>query len=196
MSDEIVLQADEALEANQYVELGPNYAKFKEDTPYEVWAHVVSRLQGAEKSLRWWIGDALRFGERKYGEMYAQALEETTYTYGTLRNSVYVADKYSELSFRNDNCSFRQHEIAAALEPDERSEVLEMAAEKGWSHKELREEVRERRMLPAGAKVSKTPEEDSDVEEGEEKAQSMMICPLCHGDGIVASGTKVKKVRG
>ncbi len=40
-------------------------------------------------------------------------VEATGYSYGTLRNSVYVAEKYEDLSLRNDNCPFSFHEIAA-----------------------------------------------------------------------------------
>ena len=48
--------------------------------------------------------DWLAFGERKYGEMYKQALELLDKDYGVLRNAVYVSGKV-ELSRRHDNLS-------------------------------------------------------------------------------------------
>jgi len=137
------------IDASPYVEMGETYLKFEDGTPFEVWSAVTQQLVRAERSIRWWIGDAIRFGEHKYGEKYAQAIEATGYSYGTLANSVYVAGKYDDFSLRNENCTFRQHEITAPLEPVERAEVLETALVKGWTEKQLREEVRERRTLPA-----------------------------------------------
>ena len=136
------------IDTSPYVEMGETYLKFEEETPFEVWSAVTSQLVKAEKSIRWWIGDALRFGERRYGETYAAAVEATGYSYGTLANSVYVAGRYPEPSSRNEDRSFRHHEIAAPLEPEERREVLEKAAEGGWTEGELITEVRERRGGP------------------------------------------------
>ena len=47
-------------------------------------------------------GDWLNYGERRYGEMYAQAVGDTGYENKTLQNAKYVAGVY-ELSLRSDN---------------------------------------------------------------------------------------------
>ena len=47
-----------------------------DSTTFEEWAAMGEWLQSAERSLMWWIGDWMRFGERKWGEKYAQALDE------------------------------------------------------------------------------------------------------------------------
>ncbi len=44
---------------------------------FEEWIQIGETLRTIKRSLLWWIGDWLNFGERKWGEMYAQALETT-----------------------------------------------------------------------------------------------------------------------
>ena len=41
------------------------------------WQAVGSYPQGAACSIQWCIGDWLNYGERRYGETYAQAIEAT-----------------------------------------------------------------------------------------------------------------------
>lgn len=144
---------DSALDSSPYVELGDKHLKFRDDTPYEVWAAAVKRLKSAEKAIQWWLGDALRFGERKYGEMYSQALEESDYSYGALRDVAWVAGRF-ELSRRRDNLPWSHHREVAALEPEEQEALLDQAVpppgetKPRMSSKELREHAREIRMLP------------------------------------------------
>lgn len=165
MLDKVNVTEVQTSEYVGYTEMGLNFA---EDTPYSVWEAVFTQLVSAEKSIRWWIGDALRFAEAHYGEKYTQALEGTPYTYGTLRNSVYVASKYSDMSCRHDDLPFGHHEAAASLEPDEREEVLLRASHGGWTQKQVREEVQERKALPATLG-------------GDTKAETILMkdCPLC-----------------
>lgn len=37
-----------------------------------------------EGAVQWWVGDWLNFGERKYGEKYAQGMDATGYAYQTV----------------------------------------------------------------------------------------------------------------
>lgn len=86
------------------------------------------------------IGDWIAYGEMHYGEQYAQALSETDYDYGTLRNFKYVASNVP-LSLRNDNLSFDHHRAVAPLEPDEQAEWLAKAEQGHLTAKQLREQV-------------------------------------------------------
>lgn len=108
-----------------------------EGMTFEEWQALGGTLQQMERSVMWWIGDWLRFGERKYGETYAQAVEETDYAEGTLRDAKWVAERY-EVSARADNLSWRHHREAAALPPAERAEVLARAAREGLSTREVK----------------------------------------------------------
>jgi hypothetical protein len=62
-------------------------------------------LKGAEGAVQFWIGDYLNYGERKYGEEYAQAVDgkrgNTWRTYARVSNRV-------QLSMRVDNLSVKR----------------------------------------------------------------------------------------
>jgi len=92
-------------------------------------------------------GDWLTFGERKYGEMYAQALDETDYEYKTLRDAKYVAGKVG-LSGRHDNLSFSHHKAVASLAPQEQKQWLDRAEDEGLTRDELRQGIKKSRKLP------------------------------------------------
>lgn len=51
----------------------------------------------------WWWGDALAFGERKYGEMYAQALQSSGYDYDTLVAATWVSSRVELLRRRSND---------------------------------------------------------------------------------------------
>lgn len=108
-----------------------------EGTSFDEWSALGRTLQQMEKSVMWWIGDWLRFGERKYGETYTQAIEATGYSYGTLANAKRVASTY-EISQRSENLSWSHHAEVAALPPSDREEVLTRAAAEGLSTRETK----------------------------------------------------------
>ena len=71
-----------------------------------------------QKHRMWWWGDWLRFGERKYGEMYSQAIDHSKLDYQTLANSTYVSGAV-EFSRRRENLSWSHHKEIASLEPED-----------------------------------------------------------------------------
>lgn len=121
---------------------------------FDEWQGLGERLKGVERSLMWWIGDWLRFGERKYGEMYAQAVDATDKSYETLKQAVYVAGAY-ELCDRSHNLSWTHHLQAASLPREERAQLLRRAEDGGFGVREIRAEVN-RRKNAVGALPSST----------------------------------------
>ena len=93
-----------------------------ENTGFEEWSELGRTLQKMEKSVMWWIGDWLRFGEDKYGETYKQALEATTYSYNTLAQAKRVATAYEPCN-RIQNVPWSHHLEAAAMPLLARQEV-------------------------------------------------------------------------
>lgn len=169
----------ELLDSNEYVELGDNHLTFRPDTPFEVWEAVFKRLKNAERAVQWWIGDALRFGEGRYGEMYSQALEETDYSYQSLRNASYVAGAV-ELSRRRDNLSFSHHAEIASLSPEkqdywlDKAEPEEGSKKPSMSRNELREHVRDKKRQSQGDNAPPLTTRDLSFREMEEKADAML----------------------
>ena len=96
---------------------------------YDDWTQCGEWLKRAEKAVGFWIGDWLNYGERKWGEMYSQAMEETGLEYSTLKTYANVTRKL-DLSIRIDNLPFAHHQIVATddLTRDEKEMFLEAAA--------------------------------------------------------------------
>lgn len=111
-----------------------------EGLSFDEWETIGKKLQRVEKSVRWWIGDWLAYGERVYGETYAQAIEATGYSVGDLQNMVYVASGI-EPSQRCENLSWSHHREVAALSPPEQTRWLDKAEAESWSTRELREQM-------------------------------------------------------
>jgi hypothetical protein len=70
------------------------------------------------RACQWWIGDWLNYGERAYGEKYAQGMAATGYELQTLTNMAWVAARV-EISRRREILSWSHHAEVAALESDE-----------------------------------------------------------------------------
>ena len=70
-------------EERQYVTATETGLHFSEGTPYDVWEALTMRLIRVEKHIHWALADALNFGERAYGEKYAQVLDATGWHYQT-----------------------------------------------------------------------------------------------------------------
>lgn len=108
-----------------------------EATSFDEWSAIGGTLQQMEKSVMWWIGDWLRFGEHQFGKTYAQASAATKYTEGTLRDAKWVSEKF-DLSDRSDNLSWLHHRFAASLPLDERKAVLKRAESENLSARDVR----------------------------------------------------------
>lgn len=108
------------------------------------WRDIVYQLIAMEHGAPWWLGDALRYGERVYGETYSQVTETTGYAVQTLKNAMWVAGRF-ESSRRRDDLSFAHHAEVAALEPLVADAWLDLAWEESLTVKELRGRLREAR---------------------------------------------------
>lgn len=134
---------------------------------FEEWETVGSTLRDMERSVQWWIGDWVRFGERKWGEKYAQAIEVTGKDYGTIRNATYVAERF-DLSRRRDNLTFAHHQEVAPLAPSVQDALLDRAEAGDWSRERLRREVSDTRRREASrARVAAANGPDFEVRVGD-----------------------------
>ncbi len=116
---------------------------------FEEWLSAGTFINNADKSIHFWIGDWLNYGEAKWGEMYEQAIEATGFDYQTLRDDKYVASRV-ELSRRRDKLSFGHHREVAPYTPQEQDILLERAETLGLSIKQFRKQKDS--LLPKGVK--------------------------------------------
>lgn len=144
-----ILPTSRARLSETSLELPPDYS-------FEEWEQLGVALGRMERSVQWWVGDWIRFGESRFGEKYAQAMDATGKEYGTLATTVWVAE-HIDTSRRRENLSWGHHREVAALEPAEQDRWLDEAEAEGMSVMDLRSAVKRGRVaiaapgsLPAG----------------------------------------------
>ena len=106
---------------------------------FEEWQQVGQFIQEAEKSVQFWIGDWLNFGEKAWGKKYKEALEKTGLDYQTLRNYKWVSSSVP-LSLRRDTLSFHHHAEVASLATEQQTQLLNKAVTEGWPLIKLKQE--------------------------------------------------------
>lgn len=97
-------------------------------------------IQQAARASYWWIGDWLRYGENRFGETSAQAVDLTGLELSTVTAARWVSERVAP-SRRLPSLSWSHHREVAALEPDEQTRWLVKAEEEGWNRQQLREAV-------------------------------------------------------
>jgi hypothetical protein len=104
---------------------------------YEV---LLRTLGSMAKGHQWWIGDALEYGEGRYGPDVFQVAGEAGLEEHTLVNYRWVASRVAP-SRRRDDLSYTHHEAVARLDESQQEAMLETAATEKWSTREMREAV-------------------------------------------------------
>jgi hypothetical protein len=114
--------------------------KLTQDLQFDHWERIGSVLRSIEGSIQFWIGDWINFGENKWGEKYAQAVDATGLDYGTLANAVSVS-KRIDPSLRNEKLSWSHHVAVAYLDDKEQKFWLDKAEAEHLPYRELRRMV-------------------------------------------------------
>lgn len=171
------------------------------DLPLEKWAKGFEFFQKIGSKTQWWRGDMLVYGERKYGESYAQAVDLHGKSESRLQTYVYVALKFP-IERRRPELSFDHHAECASLEAREADALLLRAIRERWTKMDVREEtarINERNGVPkrgrkpgsTAAKVAasgKTPQ----VPEGEKpltwNGYPLRVMALVTGGRVILQG--------
>jgi hypothetical protein len=119
---------------------------------FDQWSDALTWCQRVEKYSPFWVGDLLAFGEARYGETYAQAMEATEMAYGTLANAAYVA-KAVPTERRNPALAFGFHQEVAPLPPQEQTNWLERAEAENLTQAQLRHEIKAAKLTATGKPV-------------------------------------------
>lgn len=133
-----------AEQLRQYVRMTPTGLLFHKNgtMPIELWGELCGFVGVAREALRWAVGDALNYGERAYGEDYAQWMNELGCSYHTLQQYRRVAARipYAE---RVQGVKWTAYQITAHLEPETRTALVDAyTAGVIGTTGELRDEVR------------------------------------------------------
>lgn len=115
----------------------PNSWKPDRELTFEEWEQAGQMLQSIGRAWQWWVGDWLNYGEARYGEKYAQAIDLTGLGYDAVANAAWVAAAV-EPSTRVETLSWTHHRLVAQLDPLAQREWLTRARDEGMSTRELR----------------------------------------------------------
>ena len=110
----------------------------------ERWRGVGKQFGQIEGSIMWWIGDWLNYGERRWGEIYKEAIEITGKDYSTLVHAASMASKF-ELGRRRPNLTWSHHREVAALDPPIADTLLARAEQQDLSRNQVRQEVKQQK---------------------------------------------------
>jgi hypothetical protein len=104
------------------------------------WLAMGGMLRTVHGASKWLLGDWLNYGERTYGEKYAQALEATDLDYQGLADIAWTC-RHIDPSRRREGVRFSVHREVAALPADQQNAILEHAAVEGLTVADVRAEV-------------------------------------------------------
>lgn len=110
------------------------------DISFEEWIDLMQTLVRLETAFQFAIGDALVFGEARFGEKYSQAMEATGLSYQSLANMVWVA-KHVPIQNRVSDLSWTHHRVVASVEVSDQTPLLEMALAQGLSASGLQQHI-------------------------------------------------------
>lgn len=141
MNELATTQNDIVLPAHQFTPVGWQSLN---GLSYEEWHEVGRGLARVGGAVNWWIGDWIEYGQHRYGEKYAQALElfDGLYEYDTLKRITWVS-RSVQMCLRKHRLSWNHHLEVAKLDADAQVALLGLAERNGLSVRELRTAVRE-----------------------------------------------------
>jgi len=146
------------------------------DLTVDEWQSYGPRIGVLSKSTNWWLGDWVRFGQRRYDRRYHHAAELTGYDEQTLMNLAYVAGRF-EISRRRETVSWSHHAELAKLDVPDQELWLSRVASGDLSVRKLRAELRCAQRA-AGSPQTANPHEQEVYTLTLEPDRSV-VCPHC-----------------
>lgn len=121
-------------------EFTPTRLKLPDSLTYDQWERIGRQLQLAGMAIQWWIGDWLVYGEFRWREKYAQAIQVTGKAEQTLMNYQFVAKAISP-SRRREEVDFSTHAEVAGLKEEDQDRILSKAAKEKSTVRAVRREA-------------------------------------------------------
>jgi hypothetical protein len=147
----------------------------KAELEHPEWVAQGRQLGALGRCSQWWVGDWIRYGNKKWGEKYAEAARITGYDIGSLRNMASVAACF-DLSLRSDKLSWSHHVLLAPLEREEQVYWINRAVEERFSVADLRLELR---TSLRAASMSQTSSDDPPMPDEGPPLTLPIVCPSC-----------------
>jgi hypothetical protein len=107
------------------------------DPSYEDWIKELDSMFYSDNAIQWAKGDLFLYGEEKFGEKFAQAVDTIRYNPQTLANIMYVCRAFPP-SERRPNLVFSSHAECASLEGENRKLALDKLETGEWTRQDVR----------------------------------------------------------
>jgi hypothetical protein len=133
---------------------------------YDEWYETGKVLQQMHKSLAWWIGDWLNYGDFRWGEAFTQAIEMTGLSVDVLRNYKWVANKVDRAQ-RDEQVSWSHYRIIAPMVEQEQEQWVRRVKRDNLSVADLRKAIELERIDQLPPQVVIEEEEDVEVDDVE-----------------------------
>lgn len=136
-----------AVVKRQNYELEATALRIQGELSFDDWSGIGVWLEQADKAIQWWIGDWMNYGEERFGEQFAQAIEATGWAIATIRQYAWVCAKVPPKNRRPDLTFFHHREVAD-LPVDDQAAWLDKAiagdndGADPWSSDRLRREIK------------------------------------------------------
>jgi hypothetical protein len=115
--------------------------EFHKDIEYDQWLTLMATLQQLSTAFQFAIGDALNYGQKRFGEKYAQAMDATGCAYQSLANWSWVASSVP-INNRIAGLSWTHHRLVARIGTEQQKQILESAKVRGVSVTEFEKELK------------------------------------------------------
>ena len=115
--------------------------QFNHDIEYDQWLRLMATLQQLTTAFQFAIGDALNYGQKRYGEKYAQAMDATGCAYQSLANWSWVAN-HVPINNRVAGLSWTHHRIVAHVGTEQQKQLLESAKARTLSVTDFERELK------------------------------------------------------
>ena len=129
----------------QVYQITPTGLEIGDDMTLPDWIDCGQRLWEIRTTIQWCVGDWLAFGEKIFGEAYAQAISVTQYSEQTLKNYASISRAFSDREYRGRYSLSHSHFEAVAahdIPMEQKTLFLEKAIEHGFSREDLRAAVK------------------------------------------------------
>ncbi len=108
------------------------------DMEFQEWSHTTELLSMWVESGNWYLGDALRYGEAKWPDIYSQVMDATRMQLDTLQRASYVATKFPPERRRGHPLSWSHHRVLASLPPADQDRWLDRCEAEDLKVEQLR----------------------------------------------------------
>lgn len=115
--------------------------EFHEELSFDEWDSLGRELAPVANSIGFIVGDWINYGEKRYGEMYSEAIKLTGIALETLQQYSYVARKIQRCD-RSHLLGWTHHLVVAKIkDPEEQRHWLDMAHKHKLSKRRLQKSI-------------------------------------------------------